>query len=106
MLNEIDVLDLKKKLNSNEKLILVDIREPYELDICKIQESIHIPMREIPIQFNQFSKDQKLIIQCRSGVRSARICEFLYNKGFHEVQNLKGGILEWIRLVNPSLKSY
>ena len=106
MVNEIDVLSLEKKQNLNENFILLDIRETYELNICKINNSIHIPMAEIPKKMNQLNKNEEIIILCRSGVRSERVCQFLYGQGFTKIKNLKGGILEWIRLVNPLLKSY
>jgi len=106
MLNEINVLELNEKLNLNKSLILLDVRESYELNICKIDNSVHIPMADIPKRINQLNKNEEIIILCRSGVRSKRVYQFLYNQGFTKIKNLKGGILEWIRLVNPLLKSY
>ena len=63
-------------------------------------------MMEIPNQLDQLNKEDELIILCRSGKRSARICYFLINQGFKNVKNLTGGILEWIKSVDPAMQSY
>ena len=106
IVKQIDVLELKKKLDGNIDLTLIDIRESSELAICKIKESIHIPMMDIPNKIDTLDKKKKFIIQCKSGERSARVCEFLMQSGFQNVQNLKGGILDWIRLIDPSQPTY
>ena len=103
---EIDVVELKNKIDLNSNIKIIDIREPNELAICKIEGSIHIPMMEIPNKINELNKEQELIIQCRSGERSARVCEFLMHQGFTNTKNLKGGILEWINIIDPSLTAY
>ena len=105
-INEIDVLQLKNRLDANEKLTIIDIRESSELAICEIKGATHIPMMDIPNKITKLNKTEELIIQCRSGVRSARVCEFLMHNGFGNVKNLKGGILEWIRLIDPSQQTY
>tara|TARA_B100001250_G_C19676930_1_gene734063 strand:+ start:63 stop:383 length:321 start_codon:yes stop_codon:yes gene_type:complete len=106
MIKELDVFKLKQKLDSNQNLTIIDIRESSELDICKIKDTLHIPMMDIPQKMHQFDKEEELIIQCRSGSRSARVCEFLTHQGFSNVKNLKGGILDWIEFIDPSLESY
>ncbi len=63
-------------------------------------------MMEIPNQIDQLDKESELIILCRSGVRSYRVCQFLISQGFKNVKNFSGGILEWIKLVDPSMQSY
>ena len=103
---EIDVVELKKKIDLKSNVKIIDVREPVELAICKIQDTIHIPMKEIPAQINKLNKNDELIILCRSGVRSANVCEFLMNKGFKNVKNLRGGILEWVQLIDPSQPQY
>ena len=106
IIQEIDVLELKEKLDGNSDLTLIDIRESSELAICKIKESIHIPMMDMPNKINNLDKNEEFIIQCRSGVRSARVCEYLIQSGFKNVKNLKGGILDWIRLIDSSQNTY
>ena len=106
MVKEIDVFELKQKLDLNQDLTIIDIREFSELDICKIKGTLHIPMMDIPQKMHQFDKNAELVVQCRSGSRSARVCEFLTHQGFNNVKNLKGGILDWIEFIDPSLESY
>ena len=103
---EIDVVELKNEIDLNSNIQIIDVREPVELAICKIQDTMHIPMKEIPAQIDKLNKNDEFIILCRSGVRSAQVCEFLINKGFENVKNLKGGILEWVRLIDPSQPQY
>tara|TARA_B110000196_G_C20841237_1_gene518368 strand:+ start:276 stop:602 length:327 start_codon:yes stop_codon:yes gene_type:complete len=105
-IDEIDVLKLKHKIDHNEKFTIIDVRELSEIAICKIKNAIHIPMMEIPNKINDLNKNKEFIIQCKSGSRSARVCEFLAHQGFINVKNLKGGILEWIKLIDPSQSSY
>ena len=62
IIEEIDVFELKKKLDANSDLTIIDIRESSELAICKIQESIHIPMMDIPNKMNNLNKNEELII--------------------------------------------
>ncbi len=106
MIPEIDVVTLKNKIDANEKFKIIDIRESEEVSICKINNTIHIPMMEIPKRFNEFDKNDELIIQCKSGARSARVCEFLIHQGFSNVKNLKGGILDWIHLIDSTQQTY
>ena len=105
-IREINVLEIKSRFDSNENLTIIDIRELDELEICKIEKSIHIPMVEIPNHISELNKDDELIILCKSGSRSARVCQFLGLKGFNNVKNLNGGILEWIKLIDPSMMAY
>ena len=103
---EIDVFELKNKMDLNSNIQIIDVRESVELAICKIQDTMHIPIKEIPAQIDKLNKNDEFIILCRSGVRSAQVCEFLINKGFENVKNLKGGILEWVGLIDPSQPQY
>ena len=106
IINEIDALEVKKRFDSNENLNIIDVRELDELKICKIDATTHIPMMEIPNQIDQLDKESELIILCRSGVRSHRVCHFLLSRGFKNVKNFSGGILDWIQQVDPSMQSY
>ena len=106
IINEIDALEVKKRFDSDENLNIIDIRELDELKICKIDGAIHIPMMEIPNQIDQLDKESELIILCRSGARSHRVCQFLLSRGFKNVKNFSGGILDWIQQVDPSMQSY
>jgi adenylyltransferase/sulfurtransferase len=85
------------------------VREPREYDIAKIDGSVLIPLGELPKRLAELPQGPNapdIIVQCKSGVRSAKAVNFLRDHGFARVQNLKGGILEWIARIDPSLHRY
>ena len=104
--NEIDVLELKQRLQSGEALTIVDVREPHEFQICRIPGAVLIPMRELPSRLDELDPAVELIVHCRSGVRSANAVLWLRSQGFARARNLTGGILEWIDKVDPSQPKY
>jgi adenylyltransferase/sulfurtransferase len=105
-MTELTSLELKQRLDRGEKLTIVDVREPNELQINRIPGSLHIPLGDIPKRYNELDPDAELIMQCKSGARSAKAADFLRSVGFKHVLNLKGGILDWIDKVDPSQPKY
>ena len=81
------------------------MREKFELNICSINNSIHIPMQEIGTRITELSDKLEYAVICHSGVRSYHTCEFLYNNGFI-VYNVIGGIDEWAASVDNGMKRY
>tara|TARA_Y100000590_G_C15731579_1_gene1017228 strand:- start:2920 stop:3240 length:321 start_codon:yes stop_codon:yes gene_type:complete len=106
MIKEIDVQTLKIKIDQNDDFILLDIRTDSEYYLSNINASVHIPMNEIPEKFKTLDKDKEIIVQCKSGKRSAKVCEFLLKNNFNNVKNLKGGILDWAKHIDPSIIVY
>jgi adenylyltransferase/sulfurtransferase len=102
---EATVDDLKERLD-NKDVFLLDVREPREWDIARIEGATLIPLGELPKRMNELPKDSDIIVQCKSGVRSAKAVNLLRENGFNRVQNLQGGILEWIARIDPSLHRY
>ena len=100
---EIDVHKLNQLLKSKKDIILLDVRTDQEVLLSKIDQSIHIPMQEISERYNELDKNKEIIVQCKSGKRSARVCEFLFNQNFKNVKNLKGGIIAWSEEIDPSI---
>jgi sulfur-carrier protein adenylyltransferase/sulfurtransferase len=92
--------------HSVDDALIVDVREPYELEICSVQGARHIPMRQIPEQLDALPKDKHLLILCHSGGRSLRVTEFLRARGLNAVSNIEGGIDAWATEVDPSLRRY
>lgn len=93
-------------MDNKEDFQLIDVREPHEYDICNINGEL-IPMGEIPANVDKISKDKPVIVQCRSGARSGRICDYLeQNHGFTNLYNLHGGILAWADEIDSSLQKY
>ncbi len=103
---EITVTELKARLDRGDKLTIVDVREPHEYQINRIAGSTLIPLGDIPKRFNELNRGAELVMQCKSGVRSAKAAAFLREQGFTRVLNLKGGILAWIDQVDPSQPKY
>jgi adenylyltransferase/sulfurtransferase len=103
---ELTSLELKNRLDRGDKLTIVDVREPNELQINRIPGSLHIPLGDIPKRYNELDPEAELVMQCKSGVRSGKAADFLRSVGFKRVLNLKGGILDWIDKVDPTQPKY
>ena len=93
---DINVSELKSRLDAGEKLNIVDVREAWEYEEFNIGAQL-IPLGELQMNLDQLEeyKDQELILHCRSGARSAAACSYLMGNGFTNVRNLTGGILAW-----------
>jgi sulfur-carrier protein adenylyltransferase/sulfurtransferase len=103
---EITSVELKQRLDRGEKLKIVDVREPNEYQINRIAGSVLIPLGDVPKRYNELDPDGEIVVQCKSGVRSARAADFLRSVGYKRVLNLKGGILDWIDKVDPTQPKY
>ena len=101
---EVEVLELKKMLKNNE-VVLVDIREPYEIEICNVKGSLFIPMNEIPQNIGQLEKEKRYAIMCHSGVRSLYVSNYLNSLGYSAL-NVIGGIERWATDVDKNMKRY
>jgi len=103
---ELDVEKLQDLLQNGSAPIIIDVREDFELEISKIDGAIHIPMNQVPKRVEELSPENEYVIMCRTGVRSAQICEFLANQKFQSVANLTGGINQWAKQIDSSLPVY
>jgi adenylyltransferase/sulfurtransferase len=99
-------LELKRRLDAGEDVLVLDVREPQEYQINRIPGSTLIPLGELPRRYQELDPDQDIVAQCKSGQRSAKAMDFLRSVGFTKVKNLKGGILGWIDQVDPSQPKY
>ena len=106
MIKEITVKELKNKFDNNEDFMLLDVRNIQEVLFSKINGSIHIPMNEIMSRINELDSNKEIIIQCKSGKRSARVCEYLMTQNFKNVKNLTGGIIAWSDEIDNSIQVY
>ena len=104
---EITVEELKRKMETRERdLVVLDVREPQEFQICRIPGTVLIPLGEVPRRVGELDPSKEIVVHCKSGVRSAKAAEFLRSAGFPRVKNLKGGILAWIDRIDPSQPKY
>jgi adenylyltransferase/sulfurtransferase len=103
---EIDVTELKQKMDRGDQFVLIDVREPHEYKICSIPGSRLIPLGEFPRHVGEFDPAADIVIHCKSGMRSAKACAVLRQAGFQHVRNVVGGILAWSDKVDPSVPKY
>ncbi len=103
---EIDVVELKQKIDRGDNFVLIDVREPHEYKICNIPGAKLIPLGEFPQHVGEFNPEDDIVIHCRSGMRSAKACAVLRQNGFQHVRNVVGGILAWADKVDPSVPKY
>jgi len=99
-------VDLKKRVDAGDDVLILDVREPNEYQICRIPGSVLIPLGELPRRYAELPKDKDIVAHCKMGGRSAKALEFLQSVGFKRVKNLRGGILDWIDKVDPSQPKY
>ncbi len=104
--NEIDVLELKAKMDRGDKFKLVDVREPHEFQIGRILGSTLIPLGEVPKRLAEIDPNDEIVVHCKMGGRSAKAVDFLRSQGYKRVINVKGGILAWSDKVDPSVPKY
>lgn len=97
---DIQVDELKDKLDADEDFILIDVREGYEREEFNVG-GIHIPLGNLPMRLEDFEnqKENEMVIYCRSGNRSGQAKMFMEQLGFKNVRNLIGGMLEWDRKI-------
>ena len=103
---DITSVELNERLQRGDPVLVLDVREPQEYQINRIQGSTLIPLGELGQRYAELDADQEIVTQCKSGMRSAKAADFLRQKGFRRVRNLKGGILDWIDKVDPSQPKY
>ena len=102
---QLSVKELKRRIDAGEDVYLIDVREPYEVQIAQIGGKL-IPQNEVPQRLAEIDRDREVIVHCRSGVRSQRIAEFLKQAGYPRVANLAGGILAWADEIDPRVQKY
>ncbi|HEX8313161.1 MAG TPA: molybdopterin-synthase adenylyltransferase MoeB [Chthoniobacteraceae bacterium] len=102
----ISASELKQKQDRGDKFVLVDVREPFEYDICRIPGSQLIPLGQLPSRMSELDSADEIVLQCKSGARSARALKLLQEAGFNKLWNVEGGILAWSDEVDPSVPKY
>jgi len=105
---EIDVTDVKARLDRGERVHLLDVREPAELAICRIDGSEHIPMMQLflGLKMPSASPDEEIVVLCHHGIRSFEAASFLRGRGYKRALSLAGGIDAWAAEVDPKLARY
>ena len=103
---EKEPLEVKELLDSGTDIVLVDVREKWEFEYCRIPNSIHISVTDIPDNISKLETKKPLILVCHNGRRSRHIGEELIKKGFDNLINLKGGVDQWADDIDVSMPKY
>jgi adenylyltransferase/sulfurtransferase len=106
-MKQIQALELKHLMDSGKPCQLVDVREAYEVEICRIPEALHIPMATVGQRLEEISSEKTVIIVCKSGNRAMAVANWLSTDfSRNNVAYLEGGMLSWIETVQPQLETY
>ena len=107
-MQQISPAQLKEWLEdpSRAKPVLIDVREPWELDVCRLADAKSMPMRSVPARYPELNKDAEMVIVCHHGARSYQVAMFLEHQGFTRLYNLYGGMAAWARDVDPAMPTY
>ena len=100
------VQELKQRLDTDKKPFLLDVREPYEYSLAKLEGSVLIPLGTLPQSMEKLDRNAEIVAYCHHGMRSADAVGFLLQQGFTNVKNLVGGIDAWSVQVDPTVPRY
>ncbi|MEO0651032.1 MAG: rhodanese-like domain-containing protein [Planctomycetota bacterium] len=106
MIQRIEPLELKARLDAGDDLVLLDVREDQELEIAKIDGVTHIPLSEFQQRFEELDRSKTIVCICHHGMRSANAAGFLAEQEFSNLINLTGGIDAWADQVDPAMPRY
>jgi len=103
---EISALELKRRLDRGEAIVLLDVREPEEIAIAPFPGALHLPTGDIPARLGELDPDAEWVVVCHHGIRSAQVAMYLARMDFERVSNLSGGIDAWSLTADPSIPRY
>lgn len=105
-MRQISPTQLAQELAAGNNPLLLDVREQWEFNHCRIDGSQLMPMQTVPQRLDELDPSQRIVCICHHGARSMQVGLFLESKGFTNVVNLSGGIAAWARTVDPSMPTY
>lgn len=86
--------------------LLLDVREAWEYEICRLAGARLVPMRHIPVAMSELDRERETVVICHHGIRSRQVATFLEHHGFSNVINMEGGVAAWARDVDPDMPTY
>ncbi len=98
--------ELKARIDKGEKIVLLDVREPWENSLAKLEGSVLVPLGTLPQSLSRLDRSAEIIAYCHHGMRSADATGFLLQQGFPNVKNLVGGIDAWSIQVDGTVARY
>ena len=105
MVAEITPSELKERREASDPPLVLDVREPWELEIVRLPGTLDIPMNEVPVRLSELPKERNIVVMCHAGGRSLNVARYLERLGYR-VSNLAGGIHAWTCEVDPTLRTY
>jgi rhodanese-related sulfurtransferase len=102
----VDVEQLRDMLKTPNPPYVLDVREKWENEFCKIAGSTLMPLGTLADDYVNLPKDRPIVVHCHHGGRSAKAVAFLHQQGYSNAFNLKGGIHNWSQRIDPSVKTY
>jgi len=102
----ISVHDLKRKRDAREAIQLIDVREPFEFEIARIDGAKLIPLGQLADRLHELKQNGQTVVHCHTGMRSAQAVQMLRQTGFTNVYNLEGGIDAWANEIDPAVQKY
>jgi len=87
-------------------MVILDVREPFEFEIARIDGAVLIPLGQLPDRLNELETNQEVIAVCKSGVRSAHAVQLLQQNGYKNIFNLAGGVDAWADQIDPDMQKY
>ena len=103
---EISPGELKALMDARKSVKIVDVREPHEYDICRIEGSKLIPLSEFVHRISELDSAEELVLHCHHGTRSMKALDLLRSAGFRKIKSLRGGIDAWAEEVDPEMPRY
>ena len=91
---------------ARERPVLLDVREPWEFQTCRIAGARLVPMNELPRRLGELDPAADVVAICHHGTRSMHVAHFLERQGFERVYNLAGGVDAWARSIEPAMPVY
>ena len=105
-IKQLSATELKNRLQQEEKLFLLDVREPHEFKYAHIANSELIPLNQIPKRLGELDPQQEIVVICHHGMRSQQAANYLVQSGFNNIANLTGGIDAWSCTCDSSVRRY
>src|SRR5262245_9654899 len=106
MPDEISPQELKTRLDQKQPLVLLDVRDDWQTKLCRLQNASHIPLGEIGLRVDELDLTDETFVYCHHGVRSAAVADYHRQLGYAKAMNLAGGLDQWARTVDRSMRRY
>ncbi len=106
IVNDITVDELKRRFDRGDRPFILDVREPHEYQICRLDGSVLIPLGQLQARLSELDPEQEIVVHCKLGGRSAKAADLLRASGFRNVKNLIGGIDMWAQKIDSRMPRY